>query len=99
MISWEDEYAGNWGAYLGTQRVASVWSDDDDHSWTPVGIIANGCHYYDQNACESFEEARQAVEDYVRAWLQDAGLVSAPWLRASVDAYWEKRGGSPRVDA
>ncbi|MEF3134606.1 hypothetical protein OS035_24425 [Rhizobium sp. 268] len=102
MIRWEDEPHA-WVAYLGNQPIAEVceypvrlgWAPMPH--WHPVGIIAKGHHEYGQHASATIAEAKQAVEDYVQSWLQDAGLVSAPWLRASVAAYWEKRGGVPRL--
>ena len=102
MIRWEDEPHA-WVAYLGNQPIAEVceypvrlgW--EPTPHWHPTGIIAKGHREYGQHACATIDDAKLAVEDYVRAWLWDAGLVSAPWLLAKVDAYWDTRGGSPRA--
>jgi len=64
-------------AYLGKVIVTEFYADDDEITWSPDCILREGDHYYTDHRASSLAEAKVQVEEYVAAWMRDAGVVKA----------------------
>ncbi len=66
-------------AYLGKVVVTEFYvdADDDEITWSPDCLLLEGDHYYTNRTASSLSEAKAQVEDYVAAWMRDAGVVKA----------------------
>lgn len=77
LVRWVDDGDSYLIAYLGKVVVTELYADSDRISWSPDCILREGDHYYTDRKASSLAEAKMQVEEYVAAWMADAGVVKA----------------------
>lgn len=77
LVRWVDDGESHLIAYLGNVVVTEFYGNSDHISWSPDCILREGDHYYTNRKASSLAEAKMQVEEYVTAWMKDAGVVKA----------------------